>query len=352
MRTKIVYLSLIAVVATIILTCSGDKPVPKSAAGGKPAPTLSSMSDSATKAQSQAPLPQSDRYYVLDGRANTIFEIDLNNNKISKRIAAADVVAIAYDMGRDWIYEAITKPQPELKIFDPKQNRYLQSFAFPEPPSDLLFHPIKKHLYIISEDSTYFRVFVPDSMKFPFQFPLWITDKGKIGPRAMSPGPAGKIVMANGARGSVTEMLTDNNYIYQTVIIHEAKSIDNAVFSFDGNSTFCCDSKQGKIFRVEFGSGDILKKKEGLDNPRYLQFEVNSRTLAVVVGKTDVLMLNQDSLVETGRVNLEQYGDNILSLLILPKANYAEITMDYKGVTRWLRFDLKTWQPLRLVELI
>jgi hypothetical protein len=89
-----------------------------------------------------------------------------------------------------------------------------------------------------------------------------------------------------------------------------------------------------------------------LDNPRHVQFEVNTRTLAVVVGKTDVLMLNQDSLAETGRVNLEQYGENILSLLIPPKANYAEITMDYKGVTRWLRFDLKTWQPTRLVELI
>ena len=352
MRTKIVYLSFIAIVAAIICTCSGDKPAPKSAAGGKPAPTLSTLPDSTTKAQTQTPLPQSDRYYVLDGRSKTIFEIDLNNNKISKRFIAEDVVAIAYDMGRDWVYEGVGGRQPAMKIFDPKQDKYLQTFAFPEPPSDLLFQPIKKHLYVISEDSTYFRVFVPDSMKFQFQFPLWITDKGKIGPRVVSPGPAGKIVMANGARGSVTEMLTDNNYIYQTVIIHEAKFIDNAVFSYDGNSTFCCDSKQGKIFRVEFGSGDILKKKEGLDNPRYLQFEVNSRTLVAVVGKTDVLMLNQDSLAETGRVNLEQYGDNILSLVIPPKANYAEITMDYKGVTRWLRFDLKTWQPTRLVELI
>jgi hypothetical protein len=62
-------------------------------------------------------------------------------------------------------------------------------------------------------------------------------------------------------------------------------------------------------------------------------------------------MLNPDSFAETGQIDLSKYGDEILSLLIPPKANYAEMTMDYKGVTRWLRFDLRTWEPTRMVEL-
>ena len=63
-------------------------------------------------------------------------------------------------------------------------------------------------------------------------------------------------------------------------------------------------------------------------------------------------MINPDTFRETGRVNLSEHGDNIISLLIPPRANYAELLLDYKGVTRWMRFDLQNWQPTRLVELL
>ena len=59
----------------------------------------------------------------------------------------------------------------------------------------------------------------------------------------------------------------------------------------------------------------------------------------------------QYSFAETGKVDLSDYGDDILTLFIPPKANYAELTMDYKGVTRWLRLDIRTWEPMRMVEL-
>jgi hypothetical protein len=95
----------------------------------------------------------------------------------------------------------------------------------------------------------------------------------------------------------------------------------------------------------------MLAQKDGLDNPRLIQFEVNSRTVVVVVGKTKVLMLNPDSFAETGQIDLSDEGNEILSLFIPPKANYAELTMDYKGVTRWLRLDIRTWERMRMVEL-
>ncbi|TFH63985.1 MAG: hypothetical protein E4G91_07210 [Candidatus Zixiibacteriota bacterium] len=95
----------------------------------------------------------------------------------------------------------------------------------------------------------------------------------------------------------------------------------------------------------------MLTQKEGLDNPRLIQLEVNSRTVVVVVDRTKVLMLNPDSLTETGKADLSDYGDDVLSFFIPPKANYAELTMNYKGVTHWLRLDIRTWEPMRMVEL-
>jgi DNA-binding beta-propeller fold protein YncE len=345
MKKNIISLSLCFLAALLFWSCSGDKQPQKSSSA-----IAQSVGNDTVK--TQPPLAKSDRYYVLDRKQKTIFEINLNTDSITQRfVLDDDVVAIAYDMEKEWVYEAVTNPKPGLKIFDPKTSKMIQSFDFPQPPSDILFHPIKRELYIVSEDSTYFRIFLPDSMKTKYNYPLSINNGRPIGPRVMSPGPAGTIITANGSRASVTLLSTDGNYAYQTVILNGAKSVDNAVSSFDGKSAFCCDSKQGKIFRVEFGSGKTLARKDSLDNPRLIQFEVNSRTVAVVVGKTKVLMLNPDSFAETGQIDLADHGDDILSLLIPPKANYAELTMDYKGVTRWLRLEIRTWEPMRMVEL-
>ncbi len=345
MKKNIIGLSLCFLAALLLWSCSGDKQPQKSS-------SAKAKSVGNDTAKTQPPLAKSDRYYILDKRQKTIFEVNLNTDSITRRfVPEDDVVAIAYDMEKEWVYEAVTKPKPALKIFDPKASRIIQSFDFPQPPSDPLFHPIKRELYITSEDSTYFRIFLPDSMKTKYNYPLWISGGRPVGPRVMSPGPAGTIYTANGARASVSVLSTSGNYAYQTVTLRDAKFIDNAVSSFDGKSAFCCDSKQGKIFRVEFGSGKTLAQKKGLDNPRLIQFEVNSRTVVVVVGKTKVLMLNPDSFAETGQIDLSDDGDEILSLFIPPKANYAELTMDYKGVTRWLRLDIRTWEPMRMVEL-
>jgi len=345
MKKNIICLGLCILAALLFSSCSGDKQPQKSS-------SAKAQSVSNDTAKTQPPLAKSDRYYVLDRKQKTIFEINLNTDSITQRfVLDDDVVAIAYDMKKEWVYEAVTKPNPGLKIFDPKTSKMIQSFDFPQPPSDILFNPIKRELYITSEDSTYFRIFMPDSMKTKYHYPLSINNARPVGPRVMTPGPAGWIYTANGSRASVTLLSTDGNYAYQTVILNGAKSVDNAVSSFDGKSAFCCDSKQGKIFRVEFGTGKMLSQKDGLDNPRLIQFEVNSRTVVVVVGKTKVLMLNPDSFAETGQIDLSDNGDEILSLLIPPKANYAELTMDYKGVTRWLRLDIRTWEPMRMVEL-
>ena len=347
MKKNIISLSLCFLAALFLWSCSGDKQPQKSSPAQAKAQSMSNDT-----AKTQPPLAKSDYYYVLDKRQKTIFEINLNADSITQRfIPDDDVVAIAYDMENKWVYEAVTKPKPGLRIFDPKASKMIKSFDFPQPPSDILFHPIKRELYIISEDSSYFRIFFPDSMKTGRSYPLTINGGRPVGPRVMTPGPAGRVYTANGSRASVSLLLTDRNFAYQTVILNGAKSIDNAVSSFDGNSAFCCDSKQGKIFRIEFGSGKMLAQKEGLDNPRLIQLEVDSRTVVVVVGKTKVLMLNSDSFAETGQVDLADEGDEILSLFIPPKANYAELTMDYKGVTRWLRLDIRTWEPIRMVEL-
>jgi hypothetical protein len=334
-------------------SCSSDKQPQKSA-------SAQAQSISVDTAKTQPPLARSDRYYVLDRKQKTIFEINLDTDSVTQRfLLTDDVTAIAYDAEKDWVYEAVAKPKPGLTIFDPKAAKVIKSLDFLPPPSDILFHPIKRELYITSEDSSYFRIFLPDSLKMKISYPLTIPGAASgaksstrpVGPRMMSPGPGNTIITANGSHGSVTQLSTSGNYAYQTLIVNGAKSIDYAVFSFDGKSALCCDSKQGKIFRVEFGSGRMLAQKEGLDNPRLIQFEVNSRTVVVVVGKTKVLMLNPDSFTETGQIDLSNEGDEILSLLIPPKANYAELTMDFKGVTRWLRLDIRTWEPMRMVEL-
>jgi hypothetical protein len=345
MKKIIISLSCCFLAVLFLWSCSGDKQPQKFSSA-----QAQSVSPDTTKAQ--PPLAKSDRYYVLDKKQKTIFEINLNADSISHRfVLDDDVAAIAYDIEKDKVYEAITKPKPGLKIFDPKTSKTIQSFDFKQSPSDILFHPIKRELYIASEDPTYFRIFLPDSQKTKYEYPLTIMNTLPVGPRVMTPGPAGKIITANGPRGSVTSLSTDGSYGYQTIIVKGANSIDNAVSSFDAKSAFCCDSKQGKIFHIEFGTGKMLATKEGLDNPRLIQFEVNSRTVVVVVGKTKVLMLNPDSFAETGQVDLSDIGDEILSLFIPPKANYAELTMDYKGVTRWLRLDIRTWEPMRMVEL-
>jgi hypothetical protein len=347
MKKNNISFSLCFLAALLLGSCSGDKQPQKSSAAQAKAQSASS-----DVAKTQPPLPKSDRYYVLDKKQKTIFEINLNADSISQRfVLSDDVVAIAYDIEKERVYEAVAQPKPGLKVFDPKTTKIIQSFDFPQTPSDILFNPIKRELYIISEDPSYFRIFFPDSMKTGRSYPLTVSNGRPVGPRVMTPGPGGRIYTANGPRASISLVTTDRNYAYQTVILNGAKNIDNAVSSYDGNSAFCCDSKQGKIFRIEFGSGKMLAQKEGLDNPRLIQLEVDSRTVVVVVGKTEVLMLNSDSFAETGKVDLAEYGDEILSLVIPPRANYAELTMDYKGVTRWLRVDIHSWERTRMVEL-
>jgi hypothetical protein len=346
MKKSTISLSFCLFVALLFWSCSGDKQ-PKQSAPAMAQNTV--RSDTAKKFPT---LPKSDRHYVLDKKQKTIFEINLNTDSITQRfVLEDDVVAIAYDAQKDWVYEAVTKPKPGLKIFDPKSFKVIQSFDFPQPPSDILFHPIKRELYLTSEDPTYFRIFLPDSLKTKYHYPLSINNNRPVGPRTMSPGPAGMIITANGSHASVTQLTTEGNYAYLTNVISGAIFIDNAISSIDGKSSFSCDSKQGKLFRVEFNSGKMLAKKDGLNNPRLIQLEINSATMVVVIDKTKLLMLNPDSFAETGQIDLSEYGDEILSLFIPPKANYAEMTMDYKGVTRWLRFDLRTWEPTRIVEL-
>lgn len=346
MNKNIFGLSLCFLATLLSWSCSGDKQPKQSS------PAVAQSVASSDTAKKLPTLPKSDRYYVLDRKQKTIFEINLNTDSVTQQfVLDDDVVAIAYDAQKEWVYEAVAKPKPGLKIFDPRGSKMIQSFEFPQPPSDILFHPIKRELYITSEEPTYFRIFLPDSMKTQYHYPLSIYNNQPVGPRVMTPGPAGMIITANGPRASVSQLSTDGNHGYQTIVINGAKSVDNAVSSVDGKSAFCCDSKQGKLFRIEFGSGKMLSQKEGLDNPRLVQIEINSVTLVVVVGKTKVLMLNPDSFAETGQIDLSDYGDDILSLLIPPKANYAELTMDHKGVTRWLRFDIRTWELMRMVEL-
>ncbi len=345
MKKQTISLGLCLFAALLFGSCSGDKQSQKSTSANAQTAGIDTV-------KAQPPLAKSDRYYVLDRKQKTIYQIDLNKDSITQRfIVADDVVAIAYDIKKEWVYEAVVNPKPCLKVFDPQTSKTIHTFDFDQPPSDVLFSPIKRQLYVTSEDSSYFRIYLPDSMKLQYNYPLWIQGGRPIGPRTMSPGPSGSIFTANGARGSVTKLTTVGNYAYQTITINGAKFIDNAVSAFDGYSSLACDRKQGVIYRVEFGTGKMLARKEGLDNPRLIQLEVNSNTAVLVVGKTTVLMLNADSFAETGKVDLADYGDEIMTLLIPPKSNYAELTMDFKGVTRWLRFDIRNWELMRMVEL-
>lgn len=340
----------------LALSCSGkeeskapaNRTTPPTTAS-KPAP--GTFADSTLDRLNTLP-PKYDSYYVLDRRSNTIFGIDLNTNKVAARLLReTPLVAIQYDPARNWIYEATGKPQPGIAIFDAATGRYLQKFVQPDVPAGVLYNPVQQRLYVASEDSSVLRVFLPDSMKFILNIGLNIQNMTPIHPTTLMPGPAGKMITANGKRGSVTQIFTENNFMYQTIVIHQAFSIDYAYFSYDGNSSFSCDTERGSLYRVEFGTGKVLGEKHELKRPRFVQLEIASNTVVVAVGKTEVLMLNADTFRETGKVDLAEYGEEILSLEIPPKANYAEVLMDYKGVTRWLRFDVQNWEPLRMVEL-
>ncbi len=360
---KHLYLAILLVISCSIIFSCGKKqdnpaPVQKSAPTQQAAPPLQTglstgPAGDTSKANLNAMPPRSDSYYVLDSRTNTIFGIDLNTNTISSRYLRSDnVVAIQYDAGHNWIYEAIGNPTPGLDVYDAGGHKYVQKFRFPGAPSALLYHPLQRRLYLVSADSTNFRYFDPDSMKIVLSIGLHIQDRAPISPTTINPGPLGKLITANAAHPSVSSILTDNGFMLQTVIIHNAQHIDNAVFSFDGNSTFCCDTQQGALFRVEFGTGKVLAEKYQLKRPRMVQIEVMSNTVVFVEGNNELVMLNPDTFRETGRVSLAEYGDEILSFLIPPRANFAEVLLDYKGVTRWMRFDIQNWKPTRFVELI
>lgn len=335
-----------AIMLTIACSGGGEKTEEQAST------TQTNISDtSAQKPPAVAPVAR--KQYVYDPRSQTIFGIDLDENKIVDRFMVnKSLVAIAYDVAQELIYKGYGEPTPGLQVFDPEGNKVITTIKFPEPVSDMLFHPIKRDLFIVSEDSTNFKVINCDSLKIEQSFPLHVINKGFVGPIRIQPGPSGKVITANGDRASLTEVFTDKNYMQQTVKIHDANRIDYAVFSLDGAASYSCDTKTGMLYKVRFGDGKILAEKEGLDNPRYLQIEVNSNTVVVVVGKTQVLMLHPDTFVEMGHIDLSDQGDEILSLEIPPKANFAELTMDYKGVTRWLRVSISNWEVTRLVELL
>ncbi len=344
------------IACTLMISCGKKEETPQPVQQVPPSSgktTTSVISGDTNSTRVDVMPPRSDSYYVLDSRTNTIFGIDLNSNKVFRRLLRTnEVVAIQYDAERDWVFEAIGEPNSGIDVYDAANESYVQKFRFPGAPSGLLYHPIQRKLYVVSQDSTNFRRFDPDSMKFTLTIPLHLQERAPIGPTSISPGPLGKLITTNSAHPSVTQVFTEHNFMHQTVVIHNARKIDNAVFSFDGNSSFSCDTQQGAMFRVEFGTGKVMAEKYKLNAPRLVQIEVLTNTVVYVEGKTDVVMINPDTFRETGRVNLSEHGDNIISLLIPPRANYAELLLDYKGVTRWMRFDLQNWQPTRLVELL
>lgn len=340
---------------TLMISCGkkGEAPKPVQQLTPVPQSTTTSTLPNDTSARVNVMPPRSDSYYVLDSRTNTIFGIDLTNNTVFRRLLRSNgVVAIQYDAERDWVYEAIPEPNAGIDIFDAANETYVQKFRFPGAPSGILYHPIQRKLYVVSQDSTNFRRFDPDSMKFTLTIPLHLQERAPIGPVSINPGPLGKLITTNSEHPSVTQVFTEHHFMHQTVVIHNARKIDNAVFSFDGNSSLSCDTQQGAMFRVEFGTGKVIAEKYKLNAPRLVQIEVMTNTVVYVEGKTDVVMINPDTFRETGRVNLSEYGDNIISLTIPPRANFAELLLDYKGVTRWMRFDIQNWKPTRLVELL
>lgn len=341
-------LALLLCLSIVIVSCSGGEKNANREPGSEP----STVADTTTKAAA-AVAPVARKQYVYDAHSHTIYGIDLEEDKIESRfLVQGDLKSIAYDVARELIYKGYGGKNSGLEVFDPEGTKVVATYQFPQPVSDMLFHPIKRYLYIVSEDSTNFIAFNCDSMTVEQNFPLHVIDKGFVGPIHIQPGPAGKVITANGDRASLTQVFTDKNYLQQTVTLNLAKRIDYAVFSRDGNASYSCDTKSGALFKVQFGTGEMLAQKEGLDRPRLVQLEVNSNTVVLVVGKTKILMLHPDTFTEMGSVDLSEHGDDILSLEIPPKANFAEVLMDYKGVTRWMRFDINNWERTRLVELI
>lgn len=350
-------LALLLVTGAILSGCSKKsepKPSTQEQEVTPPKPGLATIptADSSRQSLNTFP-PKYDSYYVLEPRSNTVFGIDLNTDKVTSRLLRTDkMTAIQYDPERNWLYEGLADPSAGLNVYDLNEEKYIQKFRFPGAPTAMLYHPIQRVLYMVSEDSTNFRVFFPDSVKISLSLPMQLQEKKAIGPKSLGPGPAGKLITTNSAHPSVTQIFTEHSYMLQTVIIHNANRIDDAVFSFDGNSSFSCDTKQGAMFRVEFGTGKVMAERYQLKSPRLVQIEVTSNTLIYVEGANELVMLNPDTFRETGRLSLAEYGDRIASFQIPPKANYAEVMIDYKGVMRWMRFDIRSWKPTRMVELL
>ncbi len=333
------------IVSLLVLSCSGDQE--------RESPEPEQLVDAKTASEPAAPPPRADRHYVLDEVTRTIYEIDLEKDEISNRFEAKDnLVCIAYDPVKRMLYQGFGAPDPALKLLNPATAEVVQAFEFPEPVTAMLFHPIKRCLYIISKDSTHFMTFDCDSLKMVESFPLHVVNRGFVGPISLSPGPGSRLITANGDRTSFSAIYPDAGYQMQTITNSLADRIDCAVFAFDGTAAYSCDTKKGSLFRIQFGSGEIQTQLDSLDRPRSVQIEVNSNTVVVVVGRNDVLMLHPDTFTETGRISLADHGDRIVHLEIPPKANFAEVLMTYKGVTRWLRFDIRNWEVMRLVELI
>jgi hypothetical protein len=371
----IMVLSLFAAASWLLLSCGGNKNTPQNksqaedstqAAGSSSASQTDSTNKAGTAGEAQTgaaensntakspPLPPlSTSYFVLDPQTNTVFELKRTDGTILHKYAQkAPVVAIAFDTEKNLLYEAIGGKNPGLSIFDVSARKFIKQLHFPQQPSAMFFHPTQRRLYMVSADSSYFSVFDADSMKFDFDIRMRIQNNRAIGPTTLEIGPLNKLVTANGKNASVTQILTENRYMYQTVVMNKAYEITSAAFSFDGNSAFATDTQQGAIFRIQFGSGKYLAEKYKLVKPRDVCFDVNSRTVCVVENNNEVAMYNPDTFAETGRVSLSKYGDKILKMNIPPHANYAELLLDYKGVTRWLIMDLSNWEMLRFTELI
>ncbi len=355
-------LSLIVAVVTsmLLVSCGGEsgsrsqsQEQNQQATPAQNQPASGNTSEGAAGEQMPPKPALSNSYFVLDQKTNTVFELNRNSGEVLKRYIRKDpIVAVAFDTDRNQLYEAVGGKKPGFKVFDLSKGEYIEQYEFPDEPSGMFFHPTQHKVYVVSPDSSAFHVYEPDSSKFTFEMTMRIHNDRRIGPSTIAVGPLNKLVMADTKMPAVTQVLTENKFMYQTVIIHDANEITSAAFAFDGNSAFVTDTEQGAIFRIEFGSGKYLAEKFGLKRPRLVRFEVSSQTVCVVENDVEVAFYNPDTFAETGRVNLQQYGDKILSLEIPPHSNYAELLLDYKGVTRWLIVDIRNWEMLRFAELI
>ena len=302
---KILITGLISVMVALLVSCGGsskeesEQQTPDSTGENaiqSGAASASHINDSAaiaryqsnTNTQNQAEqtppkAPLSTSYFVLDPQTNVIFELNRNNGSIIHRYSKQEpVVAIAHDTEKDLLYEAIGGKEPGLEIFDISSRKVAEKIPIPDHPSAMFFHPTQRQLYMVSEDSSYLRVFDPDSSKFTLLLRMRIQTNKVIGPKTLQVGPLNKLVAADGDLNAVTQILTENRFMYQTVIVHDAWGVTSAAFAFDGNSAFITDTKQGAIFRIEFGSGKYLAQKYKLNKPRLVQFDVNSQTVCVV----------------------------------------------------------------------